>query len=463
MAAKVRKTVADFWFLVTGCFDASNRVLIKLLLGRNPCLPTSRLSSFLSLFCFFSPIGTTRLKGGYVKTYVSICLCGLYLGSMKYYIIAGEASGDLHGSNLIKELKKIDDSADIRCWGGGLMQEAGGELVKHYRDLAFMGFTEVLKNLGAILNNLKFCKQDILEFKPDALILIDYPGFNLRIAKWSKQQKSFTESGGKVIYYISPQVWAWKENRVKKMKENIDKMIVIIPFEKDYFKNKWNWDVEYVGHPLVEVVETFRVGSRGSGSQNLELRAPNTALIALLPGSRKQEIEKKLPVMLEVSKFFPDHQFTIAEAPSVEHEFYQSFTRPYSNVDALRNQTYNLLMHAKAALVTSGTATLETALFGVPEVVCYKGSPISYQIAKRVIKVKYISLVNLIMNKLVVKELIQHDLTAENLKLELHELLTNENRIAEMKKDYAELKRILSEGGNASAKAAKSIVGFLSK
>src|SRR6266496_799259 len=369
---------------------------------------------------------------------------------MKYYIIAGEASGDLHGSNLIKELKNLDQAADIRCWGGDLMQQAGGNLVRHYRDLAFMGFAEVVKNLGIILGNLKFCKQDILEFKPDALILIDYPGFNLRIAKWAKQQKL------KLIFYISPQVWAWKANRVKMMKENIDKMIVIIPFEKDYFKNKWNWDVEYVGHPLVEEIDSRQ---SAMGSQQFSKKQ----IIALLPGSRKQEIEKKLPVMLEVSKFFPDHQFTIAEAPSVEHEFYQDFTRPYSNVDAVRSQTYNLLMHAKAALVTSGTATLEAALIGVPEVVCYKGSTISYQIAKRVIKVKYISMVNLIMDRLVVKELIQNDLTVENLKHELHELLTNETRIKDLKKDYAELKKILSEGGNASAKAARSIIEFLSQ
>jgi lipid-A-disaccharide synthase len=378
---------------------------------------------------------------------------------MKYYIIAGEASGDLHGSNLIKELKKLDVNANIRCWGGDKMQEAGGELVKHYRDLAFMGFAEVVKNLGVILKNLKFCKEDILQFKPDTLILIDYPGFNLRIAKWAKHQKLI------IIYYISPQVWAWKENRVKQMKEDVDKMIVIIPFEKDYFKNKLNWDVDYVGHPLVEVVESYKLRVRGYESAINDL-APN--IIALLPGSRKQEIAKKLPIMLEVSKFFPDHQFTVAEAPSVEHEFYQGFTKPYSNVSAVKNQTYNLLMHAKAAMVTSGTATLETALFGVPEVVCYKGSSVSYQIAKRVIKVKYISLVNLIMNKPVVKELIQNDLTVENLKQELHELLTNEKRIAEMKQDYAELKRILSEGGpdsdrGASAKAARLIVDFLSK
>jgi len=383
---------------------------------------------------------------------------------MKYYIIAGEASGDLHGSNLIKELKKLDGSADVRCWGGDLMQQAGGHLVKHYRDLAFMGFAEVVKNLQTIFRNLKFCKEDILQFKPDALILIDYPGFNLRIAKWAKQKEI------KVIYYISPQVWAWKENRVKQMKENIDKMIIIIPFEKDYFKNKWNWNVEYVGHPLVEVIERHKEQGTRNKVQGTRYKVQGARqsfadkpIIALLPGSRKQEITKKLPIMLEVSKYFPEYQFVVAEAPSVEDEFYQSFTKSYTNVSAVKNQTYDLLMQAKAALVTSGTATLETALFGVPEVVCYKGSPISYQIAKRVIKVKYISMVNLIMDKLVVKELIQHDLTVENLRSELHELLTNEKKITEMKKDYEELKRILSEGGHASSKAAKSIADFLAQ
>ena len=369
---------------------------------------------------------------------------------MKYYIIAGEASGDLHGSNLIKELKIKDPAAVIRCWGGDKMQAAGGELVKHYRELAFMGFTEVVMNLRTIFRNLDFCKKDILQFKPDALILIDYPGFNLRIAKWAKQQHL------KVIYYISPQVWAWKENRVKMMKECIDKMIVILPFEKDYFKNKWNWDVEYVGHPLVEVVES------GVRSQKSGVRTPNSELIALLPGSRKQEILKKLPIMLEVSKSFLTYQFVIAKAPAVEDEFYNELIKPYPNVSSVRNETYDLLMQSRAALVTSGTATLETALFGVPEVVCYKGSPISYQIAKRVIKVKCISLVNLIMDKPVVKELIQNDLTVDNLKKELHELLTNEERIARLKKDYADLKNILSENGNASAKAADSIIRFLS-
>jgi lipid-A-disaccharide synthase len=380
---------------------------------------------------------------------------------MKYYIIAGEASGDLHGGNLIKELKKLDVSAELRCWGGDLMQRAGGHIVKHYRDLAFMGFAEVIKNLGTILKNLKFCKEDILEFKPDALILIDYPGFNLRIAKWAKQH------GLNVIYYISPQVWAWKENRVKNMKENISKMIVIIPFEKQYFKNKWNWDVEYVGHPLVEVIDRYKSHAAG-GDPKPDLAHDTSGLIALLPGSRKQEIAKKLPVMLEVSKYFLNYQFIVAKAPSIEDEFYDNMIRPYSNVSAVKNETYNLLLQAKAALVTSGTATLETALFGVPEVVCYRGSSISYQIAKRVIKVKYISLVNLIMDKLVVSELIQDDLTVDNLKRELNELLTNEKRITEIKNDYASLKKILGEGEDinhqgASAKAARSIIDFLSK
>lgn len=367
---------------------------------------------------------------------------------MKYYIIAGEASGDLHGSNLIKELKKLDSSATIRCWGGDKMQESGGELVKHYRDLAFMGFTEVLMNLRTIFRNLKFCKEDILLYKPDVLILIDYPGFNLRIAKWAKQQKI------KIVYYISPQVWAWKENRVKMMKECIDKMLVILPFEKDYYKNKWNWEVEYVGHPLVEEIE--RKKSEVGGQ-----RFSDKPIIALLPGSRKQEITKKLPVMLEVSKSFPDHQFIIAQAPSVDDSFYKTLTEKYSNVSGVKNQTYELLQQAKAALVTSGTATLETALFGVPEAVCYKGSFLSYQIGKRLVNVKYISLVNLIMDKLVVNEFIQADMTAENLKKELSELLTDETRIAAIKSDYAALKNLLSQGGNASAKAAGSIIHFL--
>jgi lipid-A-disaccharide synthase len=367
---------------------------------------------------------------------------------MKYYIIAGEASGDLHGSNLISELKKIDTTAAIRCWGGDKMQAAGADVVKHYRDLAFMGFTEVLMNLRTIFRNLAFCKKDILAFKPDVLILIDYPGFNLRIADWAKQQ------GLKVIYYISPQVWAWKENRVKMMKQCIDKMLVILPFEKEYFQNKWNWPVEYVGHPLVEEIEKHK-------AQGTKEPLSNKPIVALLPGSRKQEILKKLPIMLEVSKSFLSHQFIVAKAPGVEEDFYDQLLRPYSNVSYVSNQTYPLLMQAEAALVTSGTATLETALFGVPEVVCYKGSAVSYQIAKRVIKVKYISLVNLIMDKLVVTELIQDKMTAENLVIELNLLLTDPAKKDQLKNDYNELKRILTAGGNASATAASSIFRFL--
>lgn len=368
---------------------------------------------------------------------------------MKYYIIAGEASGDLHGSNLIKELKKVDTSATIRCWGGDKMQEAGGELVMHYRDLAFMGFWEVIKNIFTILHNLTFCKKDIEQFQPDTLVLIDYPGFNLRIAKWAK------EKGLRIIYYISPQVWAWKENRVKMMKQCIDKMLVILPFEKDYFKNKWNWEVEYVGHPLVEEVESEKLKVKSQKHSDKEI-------VALLPGSRKQEILKKLPVMLEVSKSFPSYQFIVAKAPGAHDEFYDHLLKNYSNVSSVSGKTYDLLIQAKAALVTSGTATLETALFGVPEVVCYKGSFLSYQIGKRLVKVNFISLVNLIMDKLVVKELIQHDLTVKNLEHELHELLTNKKRIDELQKDYAELKNILSEKGNASAKAAQLIHDFTS-
>jgi len=327
------------------------------------------------------------------------------------------------------------------------MQQAGGELVKHYRDLAFMGFWEVIKNIFTILRNLKVCKKDIEQFQPDTLILIDYPGFNLRIAKWAKQK------GLRIVYYISPQVWAWKENRVKMMKETIDKMIVILPFEKDYFKNKWNWEVEYVGHPLAEVIESEKSKVKSQKFSEKEI-------IALLPGSRKQEILKKLPVMLEVSKAYPSYQFIVAKAPGLDDDFYHSLLQPYNNVSTVSGKTYDLLMQAKAALVTSGTATLETALFDVPEIVCYKGSFLSYEIGRRLVKVKFISLVNLIMDKLVVKELIQHDMNVKNLQFELEELLTSEQRILQLKKDYTDLKNLLSEKGNASAKAAQLIHNF---
>ncbi|MEP6701322.1 MAG: lipid-A-disaccharide synthase [Bacteroidota bacterium] len=371
---------------------------------------------------------------------------------MKYYIIAGEASGDLHGSNLIKELKKLDPAANIRCWGGDMMQAAGAVLVKHFRELAFMGFIEVIKNLRTIFRNLKYCKTDILNYHPDAIILIDYPGFNLRIAKWAKPLHY------KVIYYISPQVWAWKENRVKAIKETVDKMIVILPFEKDFYI-RWNYPVDYVGHPLVEVIENFRkqapVPQAKAGHDHV------TKIIALLPGSRKQEILKKLPIMLGVSTLFPEHHFIVAQAPAQEDVFYQELLKEYKNVSIVKNETYQLLLIADAALVTSGTATLETALFEVPEVVCYKGSNISYLIAKQLIKVKYICLVNLIMNKEVVKELIQEKLTVENLQKELNLLLNDAGRKAQLQRDYTDLKKLLREGGNASENAATCIVKFM--
>jgi lipid-A-disaccharide synthase len=366
---------------------------------------------------------------------------------MKYYIIAGEASGDLHGSNLIRELKKLDNQASIRAWGGDKMREAGAEIVKNYRELAFMGFIEVIKNLSTILDNLKFCKKDISEFQPDVLILVDYPGFNLRIAKWARQQ------GLKIIYYISPQVWAWKEGRVKSIKQVVDKMLVILPFEEKFYE-KWHYKVEYVGHPLVQVVSEFL-------EKHPKPQTENKPVIALLPGSRKQEVAKKLPIMLETSKHFPAYQFIVAKASSLDDNFYSEFLESYPNVSTVKDQTYSLLSQATAALVTSGTATLETALFGVPEVVCYKGSSVSYEIAKRLVKIKYISLVNLIMDKPIVKELIQNDLTVTNLSKELDSILHDEKKIEQIKKDYTDLKNLLQKDSNASARAAQEIIGFL--
>jgi len=335
--------------------------------------------------------------------------------------------------------------AAIRCWGGDKMQAAGATLVKHFRDLAFMGFVEVLKNINIIFKNLSFCKDDILQYQPDVLILIDYPGFNLRIAKWAK------ENNIKVIYYISPQVWAWKENRVKMMKQCIDQMLVILPFEKEYYKNKWNWDVEYVGHPLVEEVESCQL-------KNESERFSDKPVIALLPGSRKQEILKKLPVMLEVSKEFPAYQFIIAKAPGLDDSFYTEMIEAYSNVSSVTNQTYSLLKQSTAALVTSGTATLETALFNVPQVVCYKGSEVSYQIAKRLINIRYISLVNLIMDQEVVKELIQHEMNAENLTSELRKILPVSAQRESVLHQYQLLKEKLDKGGHASFKAVEFIL-----
>jgi len=369
---------------------------------------------------------------------------------MKYYIIAGEASGDLHGSNLMKALYEKDPSAEIRFWGGDLMQAVGGTLVKHYRELAFMGFIEVIMNLKTILNNIKICKKDIEAFQPDAIIFIDYPGFNMRIATWAKERNIPTH------YYISPQIWAWKENRIKAIKRDVDHMYVILPFEKNFYEKKHHFSVHFVGHPLIDAIANrVEVSDSVFRTENQLSEKP---IIALLPGSRKQEISKMLSVMLSVVNDFPDYQFVIAGAPSQEYEFYKPFLTN-ENVKFISNKTYDLLSHAQAALVTSGTATLETALFNVPEVVCYKGSWISYQIAKRIITLKYISLVNLIMDKEVVKELIQDELNTENLKVELAKLLHPENR-NKLSIAYANLKQNLG-GEGASKKTAELIVNSL--
>lgn len=365
---------------------------------------------------------------------------------MKYYIIAGEASGDLHGSNLIKALRNQNANAEIRCWGGDLMQEAGGVLAKHYKELAFMGFLEVLTNITKIFKNIAFCKEDILNYQPDALIFIDYSGFNLRIAKWAKSQ------GFKTNYYISPQIWASREGRIAKIKRDIDNMYVILPFEKEFYEKKHHFPVNFVGHPLIDAIEnrTKTEASVFRKENNLDANKP---LIALLPGSRKQEVQKMLAVMLSVTKFFQEYQFVIAGAPSLDLDFYQPYLNP--NVTFVSNKTYDLLSHASAALVTSGTATLETALFKVPQVVCYKANWISYQIAKRIITLEYISLVNLIMKKEVVKELIQKDLSTANLKTELQKIVKGDYREKQLEA-YASLEKMLG-GAGASAKAASLI------
>lgn len=367
---------------------------------------------------------------------------------MKYYIIAGEASGDLHGSNLMKALYEVDPQADIRFWGGDLMQNVGGRLVKHYRELAFMGFAEVVLNLKTILSNITFCKQDIEQFQPDVLVFIDYPGFNMRIAKWAK------EKGIRTHYYISPQIWAWKENRIKAVKRDFDKLYVILPFEKDFYEKKHHFPVEFVGHPLIDAISNRKKTTLEEFCSEFKLDNKKP-IIAVLPGSRKQEITKMLSVMLSVVDDFPDYQFVVAGAPSQEPSFYHSIINN-KRVTLIQNQTYKLLDVAHAALVTSGTATLETALFKVPEVVCYKGSWVSYQIAKRIITLKYISLVNLIMDEEIVTELIQDDCSKKRVKEELTKLL-DENYRSNLIQKYHVLEQKLG-GIGASKKTAQLIV-----
>jgi lipid-A-disaccharide synthase len=371
---------------------------------------------------------------------------------MKYYLIAGEASGDLHGALLMKELKKKDPEAEFRFWGGDLMQAEGGSLVKHYKELAFMGFVEVLSNLKAILKNIRICKEDIEDFQPDAMIYIDYPGFNFRIMKWAKIK------GYRNHYYISPQIWAWKEGRIKAIKRDVDQMYVILPFEKDFYEQKHQFPVHFVGHPLIDAIAQRKTVDHIKFLATYHL--DDRPLIALLPGSRKQEIKKMLSIMLEMVDRYPDYQFIIAGAPGQDESFYSSYLKDYP-VTLVMNRTYDLMSLCHAALVTSGTATLETALFKVPQVVCYKGSSISYNIAKRIVKLDYISLVNLIMDQPVVTELIQSDFNKKTLQKELDLILnpTQRNRIFT---DYYELEKKLG-GIGASENTAGLIYTDIKK
>lgn len=361
---------------------------------------------------------------------------------MKFYLIAGEASGDLHGANLVHELKKKYPDAQFRGFGGDLLKTEGVHITKHYSELAFMGFSEVLLNLSTIFKNFKICKQDILQWKPDAVILIDYPGFNLRMAEFIHR------AGIKVIYYISPQLWAWHESRVKTIKQHVDLMLVILPFEKEFYA-KHGLEVTFVGHPLLDAI---------GKNQSAQLMF-DKPVVALLPGSRKQEISRMLPVMLKMINHFTDYEFVIAGAPSVPESFYRSLMQGDS-VKIIFNQTYALLQQAKAAIVASGTATLETALHDVPLMVCYSGNSLSYHLAKRLVKVKYISLVNLIADKLIVKELIQQEMNETKMHEELSRLLNDDAYRSEMLNNFKRLKTLLGESG-ASARAADAIAGLM--
>lgn len=367
---------------------------------------------------------------------------------MKYYIIAGEASGDLHGANLMKALFKEEPNAEVRFWGGDLMQQVGGTLVKHYKDLAFMGFAEVIANLKTIFKNIDACKKDIKAFNPDVIIFIDYPGFNMRIAKWAKN------AGFDTHYYISPQIWAWKEGRIKAIKRDVNHMYAILPFEKDFYEKKHDFPIHYVGHPLLDEIESFKTKQAIDFKEVYGL--DDRPIIALLPGSRKQEISKLLTEMLRIVDSYPQFQFIIAGAPSLNADFYEPFIKQ-ENVQLILNDTYNLLNNAYAAIVTSGTATLETALFHVPQVVVYKGNEISYQIAKRVIKLKYISLVNLIMDDQIVTELIQNECNTATIKNEFNKLINKKNRDVMLAK-YHELSELLGGGG-----ASERVVNIIKK
>ena len=375
---------------------------------------------------------------------------------MKYYIIAGEASGDLHGSNLIKELKKNNPKANFRCWGGDLMKSQCNDLVMHYEEFSYMGFFEVIININKILDFISICKKDIENYKPDIIIYIDYPGFNMRIAKWAKN-KNFTNH-----FYISPKVWVWKEKRVKLIKKVIDKMYVILPFEEGYYRNKHNYKVDFVGHPLLDAIENEKTFNKKEFIDNNNLSTK--PIIALLPGSRDQEINKLLPVMLKAVSNLRNYQIVIAGAPSKSIEYYNKVIRSNDSsgnlVKVICNETYNILRVSTAAIVTSGTATLETALFKVPQVVCYKTSWLSYLIGRLLIPdLKYISLVNIILDKEVVTELIQGDCNKTNLVIELQKILNKKN-MSSMFNNYDLLHKMLG-GKGASKKTADLIEKYM--
>ncbi len=367
---------------------------------------------------------------------------------MKYYLISGEASGDLHGANLMKSLKLEDDHAEFRYFGGDLMKKHGGTLVKHYSEMAFMGFVEVLANIGTIFKNLEKAKTDILQFKPDALILIDFPGFNLKIASFAKKHEI------KVLYYISPKVWAWNQKRVLKIKKVVDRMYCILPFEVDFYKS-WGMDVDYVGNPLMDAIEANHADEQFKAHHNLGLKP----IVALLPGSRRQELNKVLPEMLAVAERFPEYQFVIAGAPAFKAEDYNSYFMG-KTFPVIFNNTYSLLTSSRAALVTSGTATLETALLKIPQVVLYKGNSISVAIARMLVKIKFISLVNLIMDEEVVKELIQEDCNPSKISEELDLVLHDALYRTKMLINYDELGEKVGDSG-ASARTAKLMIGYL--
>ena len=382
---------------------------------------------------------------------------------MKYYLIAGEASGDLHASHLMAALKRHDAEAEFRFFGGDAMAAEGGTMVKHYRELAYMGFIPVVMHLRTILRNMRFCEEDILQWKPDAVILVDYPGFNLKIAKFLKGK------GPKVYYYLAPKIWAWKEHRIKNIKRDIDELFSILPFEIDFFEKKHHYPIHYVGNPTKAEVDSFlesgREGCEDDLSSLLEGETGGKSLIALLCGSRQQEIKDNLPAMLEATRHLTDrYQIVVAGAPAIEHEYYQQFTEGYQVTVLRAGQTFQLLHHATAALVTSGTATLETCMFGVPQVVCYNTKMAKFFgfLKRHFLKVKYVSLVNLIADREVVCELIADDFSVDNIRHELEQILPGGSKREKMLSDYTEIRNLLGDG-NAPEQAAAIMTQLLTQ